>query len=127
MHTQDLATIDRHGYVRIRDRIKDVIKTGGEWIDSIQLEFLVGAAKGVREASVVAVADARWGERPLAVVVAEPGAEPTLDDLNVPVIAAIEQGLITRYARLDRFACVTELPRTTVGKIDKKRLREIFG
>lgn len=127
MHTQDLATIDRRGYVRIRDRIKDVIKTGGEWIDSIQLEFLVGAAKGVREASVVAVADARWGERPLAVVVVEPGAEPTLDDLNAPVIAAIEQGLITRYARLDRFACVTELPRTTVGKIDKKRLREIFG
>lgn len=127
MHTQDLATIDRHGYVRIRDRMKDVIKTGGEWIDSIQLEMLVATANGVSEASVIAVADARWGERPLAVVVARTGAQPTLDDLNAPVLAAIEQGLITRYARLDRYVCIDQLPRTSTGKIDKKRLRSMFG
>jgi fatty-acyl-CoA synthase len=127
MHTQDIATIDSNGLVQIRDRLKDVVKTGGEWIDSIQLEELVATADGVAEACVVAVPDAKWGERPLAVVVIEASARPTLDTINAPVERAIASGAITRYARLDRFEIIDQLPRTSVGKIDKKLLRARFG
>ncbi len=127
MHTQDVATIDERGRIVIRDRLKDVIKTGGEWIDSIQLEGLVASAEGVAEVGVVAVPDARWGERPLAIIVAKPGATVTIDAINLPVRAAIEQGAITRYARLERFELVDQLPRTSVGKIDKKALRALYA
>ena len=127
MHTQDVATIDSHGIVRLRDRMKDVIKTGGEWVDSIQLEGLLAGAEGVAEATVIAVPDAKWGERPLAVIVPKHGHIPTLEILNGPVDAAIEAGAITRYARLDRFDLVDQLPRTSVGKIDKKLLRSRYS
>jgi fatty-acyl-CoA synthase len=127
LHTQDIATIDAAGYIRIRDRLKDVIKSGGEWIDSIELEELVAKAEGVAEAVVVAVPDSRWGERPLAVVVPKAGAELTLDTLNAPVESAIAEGAITRYARLERFEIVDQIPRTSVGKFDKKALRSRFN
>jgi fatty-acyl-CoA synthase len=123
LHTQDIATIDPHGQLQIRDRLKDVIKTGGEWIDSVLLEELVGRADGIEEASVVAVADQRWGERPVAFVVARPGIVLTLEMLNAPVVDAIACGAITRYAKLDRFEVVDRLPRTSVGKVDKRALR----
>jgi fatty-acyl-CoA synthase len=127
LHTQDVATIDAMGQVRIRDRMKDVIKTGGEWIDSVHLEELVASAAGISEASVVAVADSRWGERPLAFVVPHAGVTPTIDMINVPVLQAIARGDITPYAKLDRFEVVDALPRTSVGKIDKKALRARFA
>ena len=127
LHTQDIATIDAHGTIVIRDRLKDIVKTGGEWIDSIHLEELVATADGVAEASVVAVPDARWGERPLAVVVPRPGATITLQTLNAPVERAIAAGAITRYAKLDRFELVDRLPRTSVGKIDKKAIRARYA
>jgi fatty-acyl-CoA synthase len=123
LHTQDVATIDAHGVIRIRDRLKDIVKSGGEWIDSIQLEELVATAEGIAEACVVAVPDAQWGERPLAVVVPKPGVTLTLEMLNRPVDDAIAAGVITRYARLKHFENVDQLPRTSVGKIDKKALR----
>lgn len=126
MHTQDIATIDGYGRIRICDRLKDVIKTGGEWINSIQLEELVATAQGVAAVSVIAVPDVRWGERPLAIIIVEAAARPTLADLNAPVEQAIAGGHITRYARLDRFEIVEELPKTSVGKIDKKALRARF-
>jgi fatty-acyl-CoA synthase len=124
LHTQDIATMDANGTIRIRDRIKDVIKTGGEWVDSILIEDLLGSVEGVREVSVIAVPDARWGERPLALIVADGGATLSLDQLNAPILAIIATGEISRYAKLDRFEFVSELPRTSVGKIDKKLLRE---
>lgn len=127
LHTQDIATIDQQGYIRICDRLKDVIKTGGEWIDSIQLEDLLALAEGVAQVSVIAVADAKWGERPLAVIVPKPQAKLDIETINIPVEAAIAAGLITRYARLDRFELVDELPRTSVGKIDKKALRAHYA
>jgi fatty-acyl-CoA synthase len=126
LHTQDIATIDSQGQLRIRDRLKDVIKTGGEWVDSLQLEELVASAVGVAEAAVIAVPDKKWGERPLAVIVPKDGASLTLDILNVPVEQAIAQGAITRYAKLDRFTVIEALPRTSVGKLDKKLLRARF-
>src|SRR5690606_32804144 len=113
--------------VQIRDRLKDVVKTGGEWVDSNQLEELVASAEGVTEAAVIAVPDPRWGERPLAAVTARPGAEVTLQTINAPVERAIEAGEITRYAKLDRFEVMDALPRTSVGKIDKKALRARFA
>lgn len=127
LHTQDVATIDQGGILRICDRLKDVIKTGGEWVDSVQLEEIVATAEGVAEASVVAVPDPHWGERPLAVIVARKGVEVTLEQLNTPVLEAISRSEITRYAKLDRFVVVEELPRTTIGKIDKKLLRTQFS
>lgn len=127
LHTQDIATIDPDGHVQIRDRLKDVIKTGGEWIDSIHLEELVATAEGVLEASVIAIPDAKWGERPLAIVVAEPGTALTLKSISAPLDRAIASGAITRYAKLDRFEIVDQLPRTSVGKIDKKLLRARFA
>lgn len=127
LHTQDIATIDAQGQIKIRDRLKDVIKSGGEWIDSIQLEEIVATAEGVVEAAIVAVPDRKWGERPLAVVVTKPGAIITLEMLNAPVEQAIDQNRLTRYARLDRFETVDQLPRTSVGKIDKKLLRARYA
>jgi fatty-acyl-CoA synthase len=127
LHTQDVATIDEHGNVTICDRLKDVIKSGGEWIDSIQLEGIVTNAEVVAEAAVIAVPDDHWGERPLAVIVPAPEAEVTLDALNVHVELAIAKGAITRCAKLDRFVTVTALPKTSVGKIDKKSLRAQYG
>jgi len=127
LHTQDIATIDTRGNIQIRDRLKDVIKSGGEWIDSIQLEELVATAEGVAQAAVIAVSDPRWGERPLAVVVCRGNAKPTLQTLNAPIERAIAASEITRFAKLDRFVIVEELPRTSVGKIDKKRMRAEYG
>lgn len=126
MHTQDVASIDPAGKIQIRDRLKDVIKSGGEWIDSQHLEDLLAGVAGVGEVAVIAVPDAKWGERPLAVVVPA-GDAPTLEALNKPVLAAIASGAITRYARLERFESLAALPRTSVGKIDKKRLRETLS
>lgn len=127
LHTQDIATIDSTGIITIRDRLKDLIKTGGEWIDSAQLEELVATAEGVAEASVVAVMDAKWGERPLAVVVPKPDVTITLTSLNAPVEKAISAGAITPYAKLERFEIVDQLPRTSVGKIDKKAMRARYA
>lgn len=127
LHTQDIATIDAHGTIRIRDRIKDVIKTGGEWVDSILLEDLIAAVEGVREVSVIAVPDQKWGERPLALIVAEPGAGIGLDRLNAPIEVLIAKGEVSRYAKLDWFELVEALPRTSVGKVDKKALRAAYG
>lgn len=127
LHTQDVATIDPHGNITICDRLKDIIKSGGEWIDSILLEGIIAGAAGVAEVAVIAVPDDHWGERPLAVVVAAVEQEVTLDAINAPIERVIASGAITRYARIDRFVVVAELPRTSVGKIDKKSLRARYG
>src|SRR3546814_13914337 len=119
--------------MRISDWSSDVcssdliVKTGGEWVDSIQLEELVATAEGVAEASVIAVPDPKWGERPLAVIVAKADAIPTLEIINAPVERAISSGEIPRYAKLDRFRIVDQLPRTSVGKIDQNQLRALHA
>ena len=123
LHTQDVATIDANGVLHIRDRLKDVIKTGGEWLCSITLEDVISDLDTVDMVAVVAVADAKWGERPIAFVVPAPGEEPTLADINGLLDRAIAAGEISRYAKLERVEIVPELPRTSVGKIDKKALR----
>ncbi len=127
LHTQDVASIDAQGYIQIRDRLKDVIKTGGEWLDSLTLEDLIAGIDGIAEVAVIGVPDTRWGERPIAVIAPTAGAEPTLADVNAPLAAAAERGEISRYALLDRVELLDALPKTSVGKIDKKALRAQFG
>lgn len=127
LHTQDVATIDADGFIRIRDRIKDVIKTGGEWLDSVQLEQLVMTVPGVSDAAVIAAPDERWGERPLAIIVPEAGADISRDLVNQPIEAAIAEGTISRYARIERIEFVDRLPLTSVGKVDKKKLRALYA
>jgi len=128
LHTRDIASIDAAGYVQIRDRAKDMIKSGGEWISSLQLEELIARHPGVAEAAVIAVQDERWGERPLAVIVPRSGAgdPPTLENITLHLEAQVAAGALPRYALPDRIELVDALPRTSVGKLDKKALRTWF-
>jgi fatty-acyl-CoA synthase len=117
--TGDVATIDPDGYMVIRDRTKDVIKSGGEWISSVELELLLAQHPKVAEAAVIARPDEKWVERPLACVVARPGEAPTAAELRAFLAAKL-----ARWSTPESFAFVSEIPKTSVGKLDKKRLRE---
>jgi fatty-acyl-CoA synthase len=121
-HTGDVATIDPDGYMQIVDRRKDVIKSGGEWISSIDLENAAIAHADVAEAAVIAVSHPRWGERPLLIVAPRPGCRPERDDL----IAHLA-GQFPRWMLPDDVAIVDELPHTATGKVMKTRLREMFA
>ena len=126
MHTQDVATIDPDGTIIIRDRLKDVIKTGGEWLSSLDLENLIAGAEGVAEVAVIGIPHNRWGERPMGVVTRKGLTDPTLESVNGRISAAIAAGEASRFALLERLEVVAALPRTSVGKVDKKALRERF-
>ncbi|MBI4474773.1 MAG: long-chain fatty acid--CoA ligase, partial [Acidobacteria bacterium] len=120
--TGDVATIDAEGYMRITDRVKDLIKSGGEWISSVDLENALMAHPAVQEAAVIAVPDPKWQERPLAVVVLKEcaGAEPE----------ALRAHLADRFPKWwlpDQFVFVKEIPRTSTGKFLKTKLRELYG
>ena len=126
MHTQDIAAIGPDGTIEIRDRLKDVIKSGGEWISSIEIESLLLDHALVAEAAVVATPDPLWGERAAAFIVLGRGVDP---DGAAPAIKdslarAAEAGRISRFAIPTRMTIVENLPRTSVGKIDKKVLRQ---
>ncbi|MFV3382998.1 MULTISPECIES: fatty acid--CoA ligase [Pseudomonas] len=124
LHTGDLACIDAHGVMRIRDRIKDVIKTGGEWISSVELESLISQHPGVDSVAVIGLPDERWGEQPLALVVCTEGM--TLDQ---PALARhlqqyVDSGRLNKWAVPRQVRFVDQIPKTSVGKIDKKRIRQ---
>ena len=127
LHTGDIATIDKEGYLRITDRLKDVIKTGGEWVSSIDVEDLLLKHDGVAEAAVIGVPDEKWSERPMAIVVIEPGKQVTQLELRTHVREFASRGVISTYAVPERVVFIDELPKTSVGKIDKKLLREKYG
>jgi fatty-acyl-CoA synthase len=126
MHTGDIAVIDRDGYVKITDRLKDVIKTGGEWVSSLDLEDLILKHPGIAEAAVIGVPDPKWTERPLAVVVAKPGHRVSASEVKATLLEFSGKGFISRYAVPDRIVFVASLPRTSVGKLDKKALRQQY-
>ena len=120
--TGDVATIDADGYMRIADRVKDLIKSGGEWISSVDLENAIMGHPAVAEAAVVAVGHPRWGERPLAAVVLKPGMQAGEQ--------ALRAHLAERFARWqvpDDWAFVEAIPRTSTGKFQKSKLRERFA
>jgi fatty-acyl-CoA synthase len=127
MHTGDVGRFDQHGYLHLVDRAKDVIKSGGEWISSIELEGLIGQCPGVGDVAVIGVPDVKWGERPLAIVTSLPGVALDADVLRQHMRSLVDKGVIPSYAVPDNFELVEQIDRTSVGKLDKKRLRERYG
>jgi fatty-acyl-CoA synthase len=120
--TGDVVSLHPRGYIQIKDRSKDVIKSGGEWISSVELENALMAHPAVAEAAVIAVPDAKWDERPLAAVVLREGRTATPDELR--------EFLAPSFAKFwlpDRFEFVSEIPKTSVGKFRKTELREMFA
>jgi fatty-acyl-CoA synthase len=129
LHTNDIGIIEPGGYLRIVDRIKDVIKTGGEWVSSLQIEDLISQCKGVSEAAVIGVKDDKWGERPVALVIrdAQAGDDPSDTQIKAHLGASADAGVISKFGIPDRILFVKTLPKTSVGKVDKKALREKYG
>ncbi len=121
LRTGDVGRVTPDGYLTLTDRIKDVIKSGGEWISSVELENHLVAHPAVLEAAVIGVADERWGERPLACVVPRAGQQAGFDELK-----DFLAGRVTRWQLPERWAILTEVPKTSVGKFDKKALRERY-
>ena len=126
LHTGDIANMDGNGYVQITDRLKDVIKTGGEWISSLHLESLISQHHAVSEVAVIGVPDEKWGERPLAMVVPKPECVATLsaEDLSTFLEKYVQEGLISKWGIPDTFIMVDQIPKTSVGKIDKKVIKK---
>jgi fatty-acyl-CoA synthase len=118
LRTGDVGSVDRLGYIQISDRVKDMVKSGGEWISSIRLENEVMAHPDVREAAVVGVADPRWGERPVVFVVAAAGRHPSPEDLREFLTDRVPHWWLP-----EQWVMVDELPKTSVGKFDKMALR----
>ena len=119
LRTGDVATIDEWGYLRIVDRTKDLIKSGGEWISSVELENAVMSDERVGEAAVVGVIDPRWGERPVAWVVPSPGASLTPEDVREHL-----RGRVASWWIPERVELVDEIPKTATGKMSKQALRQ---
>lgn len=129
LHTQDIGVVDERGYLQITDRLKDVIKSGGEWVSSLEVEDLLSQHPGVAEVAVVGVRDEQWGERPVALVVARPEARATLDiaALRQHLMGFVERGLLSKFGVPRRIDFVEALPKTSVGKLNKKVMREQLG
>ena len=119
--TGDVATIDSEGYIKITDRLKDLIKSGGEWISSVDLENALVAHQSIREAAVIAVPHPKWQERPLAIVVPKNGA------IDPAELRAFLERRFARWQVPDGFVCVKELPYTATGKLLKTKLRQDFA
>jgi fatty-acyl-CoA synthase len=118
LRTGDMATIEPNGFAQIVDRTKDVIKSGGEWISSVDLENEIMAHPGVVEAAVVGVPDEKWDERPCACVVRAEGTSVSADELS-----QFLDGRVVKWWRPERWTFIDEVPKTSVGKFDKKALR----
>ena len=129
LHTDDIGVIEPSGYLHIVDRIKDVIKTGGEWVSSLQIEDLVSQCAGVSEAAVIGVKDDKWGERPLALVVrdAQTGADLSDTQIKAHLKSFADAGVISKYGIPEKILFIDSIPKTSVGKINKKELRERYA
>ena len=124
MHTQDIACITSDGTLSITDRLKDVIKSGGEWVSSLEVETILSFHPSVADVAVIGVPDERWGECPLALVVLKPEYVDTkADDILALGHQAVEKGHLPKYGVPSEIKFLAEMPRTSVGKLDKKRMR----
>jgi len=128
LHTGDVASIDKEGYIQITDRIKDVIKTGGEWVSSLELENLASQHEAVLEAAAIGVPDPKWGERPDLIIVLRPDIKGKIkaEDMQKYRSDSAEKGKISKYGVPDKFLFVDEIPKTSVGKINKIQLRKLY-
>jgi fatty-acyl-CoA synthase len=129
LHTGDIGVISPGGDLQVIDRIKDVIKTGGEWVSSLQLEDLITRIASVAECAVIGVKDVRWGERPLALIVRDSRTTPPVseEDIRAHVLSYSEKGVISKFAVPQKILFVEALAKTSVGKFDKKALRAQYG
>ena len=129
LHTGDVGYIDKQGYLQITDRIKDVIKSGGEWVSSLDLENALSQHEAVLESAAIGIPDEKWSERPLMLVVLKPGyngkVAPREFKEHMKKFAA--EGKIPKYGVPDHYLIVEELAKTSIGKIDKKLLRELHN
>ena len=128
MHTQDIAYIGKDGYFKVTDRLKDVIKSGGEWISSLEIETILSLHPAVADVSVIGVPDKQWGERPVALIVLKPShQDTTADDIVAIAKQAVSKGIIPKYGVPSEFKFVDDLPKTSVGKHDKKVMRDNYA
>ncbi|MFW6055385.1 MAG: fatty acid--CoA ligase [Thermodesulfobacteriota bacterium] len=128
LHTGDVGFIDEEGYLHITDRIKDVIKTGGEWLSSLELEDIVSQHEAVSEAAIVGLPDEKWGERPLAMVVLKDEFRDKVTEADLKAFFAefVDKGIIPKYGIPNRIDFVESIPKTSVGKINKKDIRKHY-
>jgi fatty-acyl-CoA synthase len=128
LHSGDVGHIDGEGYLQITDRIKDVIKSGGEWVSSLDLENVLSQHPGVLESAAIGVPDPKWGERPIMVVVLRPEyrGKVTGEDLKIHMKQAADAGKLPKYGVPDRYEMVDEIAKTSVGKLDKKLIRKDY-
>ncbi len=129
LHTGDIGYIDKEGYLQITDRLKDVIKTGGEWISSLELEDIISQHPGVSEVAVIGIKDRKWGERPMALVVPKQTTDKPLteDDIRAVVQVAIDKGILPKYGMPETITLVEQIAKTSVGKLNKKQMRHDYG
>ncbi len=129
LHTGDIGYIDSEGYLQITDRLKDVIKTGGEWISSLELEDIISQHPGVSEVAVIGIQDAKWGERPMALVVPKLGNNQPLlaEDILAAIQAHVDNGTLPKFGIPEKVLIVEQIAKTSVGKINKKQLRREFS
>jgi fatty-acyl-CoA synthase len=123
LHTGDIATMNSHNSLKITDRIKDVIKTGGEWVSSIDLENMIGQHEAVMEVAIVGIPDAKWGERPHAMIVLKEGENMTKEDLKTFMQRYVDDNTITAWTIPSSVEFAVAIPKTSVGKLDKKVIR----
>jgi fatty-acyl-CoA synthase len=128
LYSGDVGYIDAEGYLQITDRIKDVIKTGGEWVSSLDLENLMSQHEAVLESAAIGVPDEKWGERPLMILTLKPEfqGKVTPADLKAFMKKFAEEGKLPKYGVPDRYEFTDSIPKTSVGKLDKKVLRTSF-
>ena len=123
LHTGDVAFIDKNNFVKITDRIKDVIKTGGEWISTLELENLISKHSAVNEVAVVGIPDEVWTERPHAMIVLKEGEIADKNDIQDFLQQFVQNGTISKWTVPESISFVNAIPKTSVGKIDKKKIR----
>lgn len=124
LHTGDVASMEPDNTLVIKDRIKDVIKTGGEWLSSLDLENLISQHPAVAAAAVVGVPDEKWGERPHALVTLRPGEQAGIEDIQNHLKQFVDSGEINKWAIPEQIDFVEDIPKTSVGKINKKLIRD---
>ena len=129
LHSGDVGYIDEDGYLQITDRIKDVIKSGGEWVSSLDLENLMSQHEAVMESAAIGVPDEKWGERPLMLITVKPEYEGKITEeaLKEFMQKFAEEGSLPKYGVPDRYVFVDAIPKTSVGKLDKKVLRKMYN